>query len=223
MSSPAPVLRDTTRPAPPRGVAVVSRGTGLLRVLVLLACVFGARPADGAEPAPPALPVPAGAKADDAVPEYALKAAVLYNFARYTDWPSSAFHDEDDAKEPLVFAILGADPFGKYLDDLLDEKELGGRKVVLKHFANIEQLDRCHVLFVSRSVEKQLKDVLKIVKPWNTFTVAEFGDFARDGGIARLFVQSLQVRFEINVDAAERAKLKISSQLLKLSVVLKDD
>ena len=161
-----------------------------------------------------------GAQADDAVPEYALKAAFLYNFARYTEWPAQAFADKD---APIVFAVLGVDPFDGILDELLSGKEINGRKVVLKRYASLEKLERCHLLFVSRSMEKQWKDVRKHIKDWNVFTVAEFGNFARDGGVARFFIQSLQVRFEINGDAAERAKLKISSQLLNLSVVVKDD
>lgn len=225
MQSSIPMRRVSRRTATPSDDVRPGRTASPPFVLVLLMLLLptpSSATAHGAAPSPTAavtasVVAPAG---DEAVPEFALKAAFLFNFARYTEWPEAAFADDD---APIVLGILGVDPFGDILDELLAGKEINDRQVVLKRYASLDKLERCHLLFVSRSMEKQWKDVHKRIQDWNVFTVADFGDFARDGGVARFFIQSLQVRFEINVDAAERAKLKISSQLLKLSVVVKDD
>lgn len=161
----------------------------------------------------------------DSNPEYAIKAGFLYNFALYTTWEDSAFDDEEDELAPIVFAVLGTDPFEEHLD-AITKHPIRGRKVVLHRFKDLAEFDKgptCHVLFVGRSMEAKLDQVFARVAKRPVFTVSELHRFAETGGVARFLVESGNVRIEINIDAAARAKLKVSSQLLKLVTIIEDE
>ena len=94
--------------------------------------------------------------------------------------------------------------------------------MVIKHCAKLDQLDKCHLLFVSRSEEKNLPEILAKIKNWNTLTVSDMEGFAQSGGVINFVTVEKKIRFEINLDAAERADLKISSKLLRLAKIVKD-
>ena len=150
--------------------------------------------------------------------EYQVKAAYLYNFPRFIEWPSSV-HWDDQAS--ITLCILGEDPFGGALEPA-QGKIVKGRKMVIKHCAKLDQLDKCHLLFVSRSEEKNLPEILAKIKNWNTLTVSDMEGFAQSGGVINFVTVEKKIRFEINLDAAERADLKISSKLLRLAKIVKD-
>lgn len=162
-----------------------------------------------------------GARADSA-DEYEIKAGFLYNFAAYTTWPPDTFEDEDDEKDPIVFGILGTDPFDKFLDEIARKYKVSDRQIVIKRWKKLEDLGDCQLLFVGRSMEKHTEALFKAIAKKAVFTVSDLHGFARDGGVARFYVDTGKVKFEINIDAAKRAKLSISSQLLKLAVVIED-
>jgi len=149
--------------------------------------------------------------------EYEVKAAFLFNFAKFVEWPADAF---TSANEPLVLGILGADPFGDSLRSL-EDKSAGGRKIVIKRFADAEALEKCHILFISRSLAKDLPQILTTTRNWNVLTVGEMRGFAEAGGIINFVLADKKIRFEINVDAAHQAGLKISSQLLKVAKIVR--
>lgn len=153
-----------------------------------------------------------------AVDEYIAKAAFLVNFARFTEWPSAAFRSET---EPLAFCIVGTDPFGSALD-AVEKKSVKGRELHVDRKVSPDALGKCHVAFISRSQRAQLRDVLKTVESRAVLTVSDIDDFARQGGIIGLRTDGGKIRFEINVKAADRAGLKLSSQLLKLASVVGD-
>lgn len=150
--------------------------------------------------------------------EYRVKAAFVYNFAKFIDWPAKAF---PDGRAPLTLCILGKDPFGVALETIKG-KTVKGRKLVIQHVARIEDLDQCHILFISASEEKHVEKILETLKDSSVLTIGEMKMFAQRGGIIHLTVKESKVRFGINVDAAKRAGLKISSKLLKLSRVVTD-
>jgi hypothetical protein len=164
-----------------------------------------------------ALSLVAGAHAQT-VEEYTAKAAFLLNFARFTDWPSAAFRSDST---PLGLCIVGTDPFGEALK-AVEKKPVKGRELQVDRKVSPDALGKCHVAFISRSQGDQVTDVLKAVANRAVLTVSDIDDFARKGGIIGLRLEEGKIRFDINVKAAQRAGLKLSSQLLKLASVVGD-
>jgi hypothetical protein len=152
--------------------------------------------------------------------EYQLKSAFLYNFAKFVQWPAESFADD---QAPLIFGILGKDPFGKVIDQTIRDKTFKDRELSIKRFEKIEDVAVCHILFISSSEEKHLAKIMAILKDSSILTVGEVKEFAERGGVINFVIVENKIRFEINVEAAERAKLKISSKLLKLAKIVKDE
>lgn len=150
--------------------------------------------------------------------EFKVKAGCLYNFARFVTWPEKAFPKADS---PIVFGVLGDDPFGKILDATLEGKILGGRRVVLRRSKDASLIDECHMLYVSESEQGRLHELLPRLTASNAFCVSDIEEYALKGGVARFVLRSSKVNFEINVDELEHRKLVVSSQLLKLATVLR--
>ncbi|MFQ5605162.1 MAG: YfiR family protein [bacterium] len=153
------------------------------------------------------------------VTEYQIKAAFLYNFAKFVDWPKEVV---EDTTQPLIIGILGRDPFGSDLDEMIAGKTVKGKKIVIKRFDKIEDWEFCHLLFISSSERRRMKKNLAILREFNVLTVGETPDFAVNGGVIRLFNQNNKVRFAINIEAAERSHLKISSRLLNLARIVEN-
>jgi len=149
--------------------------------------------------------------------EYDIKAAFLYNFLKYVEFPAHAF---PAGSSTLTIGVLGKDPFGASLDTL-NKKTVQGRTLAIRRLTDLKDIGDVHVLFISSSEKARLKSILDTVKTTPILTVGETGGFAKSGGIINFTIENNNVRFEVNPDAAERAKLKISSQLLKLAKVVK--
>jgi YfiR/HmsC-like len=168
--------------------------------------------------------VPAGrVRADEAAPgalsEYRIKAAYLYYFSTFVDWPTETFSRGDDA---LVIGVLGVDPFGAVLDETLRGKTIGSRRIVVRRFTNIKEARGSHILFISLSERDRLPSILKVLEGAAVLTVGDTDQFASRGGQIAFRMEDNKVRFDINVVAVERARLKISSQLMKLGRVVGD-
>src|SRR5260370_32156962 len=148
--------------------------------------------------------------------EYEVKAAFLHTFAQFTEWPREAFASPS---APLIIGIVGEDPFGRILDDAIKEEPIHGRPTVVRRIERGGNLRSCHVIFVSSSERRQLPQILAEIKGANVLTVSEIDRFAYFGGIITLSMEGPRVRFEINLKAAEQARLKISSKLLKLAKI----
>ena len=151
--------------------------------------------------------------------EYQLKAVFLYNYAKFVVWPAESFADAD---APIILGVLGKDPFGAIIDQTIKGKTVKGRKLAIKRFEKIEDVEICHILFVSASEKKHLSKIVKILKGSSVLTVGEVKQFAQRGGIINFIIKQNKIRFEINLDAAQQAKLKISSKLLKLAKIIRD-
>ena len=152
--------------------------------------------------------------------EYRIKAAYLYAFVRFVEWPVEAFAD---ASAPHTIGVLGEDPFGDILDQTIKDKILDNRRLVvhrIEKFEESQDLGDCHILFISSSEEKLLEKILETLKDSSVLTVGEMHRFAQRGGIVSLVKKRNTIRFEINVDAAQEAKLRISSRLLKLAKIV---
>ncbi|HYX24364.1 MAG TPA: YfiR family protein [Thermoanaerobaculia bacterium] len=170
------------------------------KALRLLLCAWG-------------LATSAAAGAEVAASEYAVKAAFLYNFTKFVDWPPRVFTDE---RSPLKICVLGADPFGKALRSFMDE-EVGGRRLQLLRVDTLNNPAACHVLFVSRSERDRLPQILAAVRGAPVLTVADTPEFLDDGGMVNFVLEGGKVRFEIDPEAAERSGIRISSKLLALA------
>ena len=146
--------------------------------------------------------------------EYQLKAVFLMNFAKFVEWPATAFRS---AQSPVTICVLGEDPFGRDLDDVVRGQVAGDRALAVKRLTQFQREESCHILFVSPSEKARTEWVLGLLKSAPMLTVGEGDEFAAAGGMIGLVIEDNKVRFDVNLDAAERAGLKISSKLLKLA------
>lgn len=149
--------------------------------------------------------------------EYQVKAAFLFNFVQFVDWPRERFAD---AQTPICIGILGEDPFGSVLEDLLRGEKVRDRAFAVRRSATEENLGGCHVVFVSQSERDRTRRILPALADKSILTVGEVEGFASAGGIINFRIEGNRVRFEINPAAAEREGLKISSQLLSLGTIV---
>jgi len=150
-------------------------------------------------------------------PEYALKAAYLFNFIQFIQWPSN---DLSAVNAPVVIALLGEDPFGGALDQAVKDKTVHGRRFEIRRVKNPGELRDCHVLFVCGSESRRIPEILAAVRKKGILTVSDIEWFAEQGGMINFFTENNRVRFKINPDAAEGAGIRISSQLLKLGMIV---
>lgn len=145
--------------------------------------------------------------------EYLIKAAILYNFAKFASWPESVFSHPG---APLRICVLGEDPFGAALDSL-HGKQVRNRPLAISRVGAVEEAPQCHILFVSASEETRLPTILDYVGRLPILTVADMGRFTNSGGIIALKEVDNRSRIEINIGAAEQAGVKLSSKLLRLA------
>ena len=148
--------------------------------------------------------------------EYLIKAAILYNLAKFTAWPEDAF---STANAPVRICILGDDPFGPALESL-HGKEIGGRPLVTASISNTDAAAACHIMFISGSEQGQLEAILKAVAGLPVLTVADMGEFATAGGIVGIAKAEGRSQIKVNIGAADQAGVKLSSKLLRLAATV---
>jgi len=149
--------------------------------------------------------------------EYQIKAAFLYNFAKFVEWPSQKFTND---KAPIIVGLIGKDPFGPDLEKTIQSESVGGRPLVIKRFDDPKEVAGCHLLFVGLTDRRRLNEVLSLAQTNHVLAVGEADRFAEQGGIINFITVDKKVRFEINVEAAKKSDLKISSKLLNLAKVV---
>jgi hypothetical protein len=170
-----------------------------------------------------ALPVRASDAPPD--PEYQVRAALLLQVAKFVEWPESAFPTPET---PLTIGVVGKDPFGPILDRTFQGEMVKGRTVAIRRFADREHVEPCHILYIGDSETDVLASILeRLAEPAfrenGPLTVGDLDGFARRGGMVRFTRQENRIRLHINVDATGRARLKISSKLLKLATIETDE
>jgi hypothetical protein len=151
--------------------------------------------------------------------EYEVKAAFLYNFAKFVEWPPNL---AANAHDPFVIGIVGRDPFGDAVEQTLLRKTLNGRPLAVQRVKREEEARGCQILFVSPSERKRLKALLANLQGNPVLTVGDVENFCKSGGMIAFTLEDNRVRFEINVDAAQRVGLRISSRLLSLAKVVRE-
>ena len=193
--------------------------------LAVLAAVFA-----------PGMPAPASPSPAEA------RVRCLYNCVEFVEWPAAAFAGAD---APVVIGVIGKDPFGADLDRL-QQKTVNGRRLQVKRFKGalefrgeetpgrrqtdlasrqarkVAELKTCHILFISSSEKNFVPLILKPLKGASVLTMSDSDGFAGEGGMIRLLDEGERVQLEINLDAANKAGLKISSKLLSLAKVVRD-
>ena len=147
--------------------------------------------------------------------EQEIKAAWLFNFARFVEWPTNSFATQT---APIVVGVVGKDPFGKELEKALVGRTIRGRPVLLKRGLAESDLANCHLLFISPSERRRLRDLPEKLRGAPVLTVGETDEFLDQGGIINFVIKENAVRFEINVRPAQRAGLKLDANLLKVAV-----
>jgi len=150
--------------------------------------------------------------------EHRIKAAYLYQFGRYVEWPAKAF---PDPKAPFVIGVLESDPIGADLIQLARIKKIQDRPIQIRRFSSAADIRACHILFLPASLAPEAqKDVLRRLSGTNTLTVGESDEFLNMGGAVRFVVEENNIRVQIARKAAEREGLTISSKLLQVARVL---
>jgi hypothetical protein len=157
---------------------------------------------------------PSSGCAQDLPSEYPVKAAYLFNFLKFVQWPEGTFQDPI---APIVIGIVGDDPFGEALPQVVVGKTVQGRDLVIRKYHFGEDLRGSHILFISASEKKRIPQLLASLQGSSVLTVADTDHFIEAGGIIQLLIENNRVRFAIGPGAAGRARLKISSKLLSLA------
>lgn len=164
--------------------------------------------------------IPASVMAQPPSREYQIKAVFLFNFLQFVEWPDSAFPDKT---APIRIGLLGDDRFGSAVEEAVRDETIRDRPLVVTRSRRVEDLMDCHLIFISESEERRLDWILSQLEPRPVLTVSDVSGFARRGGVIAFYPEGKKVRFEININTAQRVGLKMSSQLLNLGKVVGTD
>lgn len=162
------------------------------------------------------LPVPAPAQP---AREYQIKAVFLFNFAQFVEWPPQAF---SDANAPLVIGVLGDDPFGPALDEVVQGESIAGRSLVVRRYRQLSEIETCHILFISRSEAARIDPIVARLDNRGILTVSDAEGTANRGVMIRFFTENKRIRLRINLESARAAGLVISSKLLRPAEIVNE-
>jgi hypothetical protein len=152
--------------------------------------------------------------------EFQVKAAYLYNFGRFVEWPDE---NAPDKNEVFEICVLGADPFGPTLDATVARETINGKSVAAKRISKPQDVDSCRVVFISSSEEGHLKEVLAALDKASVLTVSDIPRFSERGGMIGFILDGDRVRFDVNLASAQDARLTLSSELLKVATNVRKD
>lgn len=151
-------------------------------------------------------------------PEYQVKAAMLYKFAVFVEWPAKAFPTDTG---PFVACVVGKDPFGPWLQQEMGETSVGTHPVEIRRIQPGESVGDCHLVFISASEKTRLQKILTPLRDSTALIVSDVNDvseFCRLGGMIGLVMEGAKVRFQLNSKAIARAGLKIDSKLKRVAL-----
>ncbi len=144
--------------------------------------------------------------------EYQVKAAFLFNFTRFVRWPSLG-----GGNSPFVIGIAGNDPFGSYIDDLVNGERMGGHPLIVHRYTESDDMSNCNILFINVADIQKLKAILAQVQNLPVLTVSDADGFIKAGGIIRFYKDENHVKMEIKPAAARAAHLEVSAKLLQIA------
>lgn len=148
--------------------------------------------------------------------QYQVEAVYLYQFGNFVSWPSQA-----NPPDSFSICILGRDPFGQILDSTITGETVGQTPLKAERLASAEEARHCRIVYISESESQQLTRILDALRDSHVLTVSEMPDFASRGGMIQFILEDNKVRFEINLAAAQKAGLAMSSQLLKVAASIR--
>ena len=151
--------------------------------------------------------------------EYRLKLAFLYSFAKFVEWPADAF---SSPRAPLTICIVGRDPFDNELEQQVAERSVNGRPYLTRTLRANDDVSGCHIIFLPTASDSSLPAILKQVAATGAITVGESAGFARRGGTVNFVLEGTRLRFEVNLEASQRARSRISSRLLSLARIVRE-
>ena len=149
----------------------------------------------------------------------AVKAAYLYQFGKFIEWPGASSTRAEDA---FPICILGTDPFGGILGETVAERSVQGKRVIAKRIAGVGEAAACNILFIGASEQERLPEIINSLQGQSVLTVGDSQAFSGRGIMINFVIEQRRVRFEINLSAVERANLKVSSELLKVAKVIRN-
>jgi len=152
-------------------------------------------------------------------PEYSVKAAFVYNFTKFVEWPEEAYMDANDF---IILCIIPDSPNTDVFLSLQDKK-VRGKRIIVKKCDKIEELQGCNILFLDSTDKAFIQKVLRETRDRNILTIGHMKGFSQDGGIINFFTEEGRLRFEVNLDAAQRADLKLGSQILMSAEIIKKE
>lgn len=148
--------------------------------------------------------------------EYQIKGAYILNFSRFTQWPEKAYNGSENS---FIISILGKDPFGVFLDELIKDESNAGRPIIVKRLKSLEETEVAHILFISREYNIDPSQLDRLIKDQSILTISDREGFARRGGIVEFYVEDDKVKFVINQARGEQCGLHFSSKLLRLAKI----
>ena len=150
--------------------------------------------------------------------DYDVKAAYLYNFGHFVEWPANVASAQNDS---FTVCILGQDPFGPVLDTTLAGETIAGKRVAAKRISTPQESGNCQILFLSSAEDAQLKTIIKALNKQAVLTVSDMPEFSQHGGMIQFVLEGKRVRFEVNLAAVQHAGLTLSSELLKVATTVR--
>jgi hypothetical protein len=150
--------------------------------------------------------------------EYQVKAAFLYTFAKFVEWPAQSFSSPSAA---VGICVLGDDPFGTFLDDAVRGKTVGDRPLAIYRMPDLPAGRDCKILFIAASERRRMSALLVSVAAAGLLTVGDTTEFSAQGGIIGLQLDGERIRLKVNLTAADKAKLRISSRVLSLATIVR--
>jgi hypothetical protein len=150
--------------------------------------------------------------------DYDVKAAYLYNFGHFVEWPANVASAQNDS---FTVCVLGQDPFGPVLDTTLAGETIAGKRVVAKRISALQESGNCQILFLSSAEEARLNKIIEALNKQAVLTVSDMPQFSRRGGMIQFVQEGKRVRFEVNLAAVQQAGLTLSSELLKVATTVR--
>jgi hypothetical protein len=160
---------------------------------------------------------PSGVDAAAAPSEDQVEAVFVFNFAHFVEWPPQSFATPN---EPFIIGILGSDPFGAHLDEVVRGEQINGHPLQVQRFRSLADVGRCQILFIDRSENERIDQILAALNGRSVLTVSQADGAAEHGVMIQFAVENSRVRLRINVESARAAGLTISSKLLRPAAIV---
>ena len=149
--------------------------------------------------------------------EYQVKAAFLFNFTQFVEWPAGS---PEATGSPFVIGILGENPFGNYLREIIAGESINGHRLTIQQYKNVDEIKLCHILFINAADNRHIGEVTTALKGRSILTVSDAASFIDAGGMIRLSTINNKIKIQVNPAKAREAGLTISSKLLGVAEIV---